>query len=210
MSDFGAMAVNEFVRAAASDAAAPGGGAVAALVGALGGAMASMAANFTVGKPKFAGHEEWMRGALAVLAPVIESLSRGVDEDAEAFSGISAAYTLPKGSDAEKAARASAIEAALAASMRVPLGALRNCGKAAELLPELARRGNPNLLSDVDVAGIMLAAGAKAALVNVFANSSLLKTDEARKAEAEGEGIVRLTAELSAETAAIIRERNGG
>ncbi len=169
--------------------------------------MASMAANFTLGKPKYAEHEDFIRNLLETLSPLIDDLRRAVDDDAEAFAGIAAAYKLPKTNDGEKARRAAAVDAALASSMRVPLRVLRNCGKAAALLPELARRGNANLLSDVDVAGIMLAASAKAALVNVFANSSMLGTDEARSAEAEGEGIVRLTVELADETAAIIRSR---
>lgn len=209
MGEFAGMAVGDFIRVAASDAPTPGGGAIAALAGALGGAMASMAANFTVGKPRFAEHETAVRSILDALAPVISDLQQAVDGDAAAFAGISAAYKLPKATDAEKAARAAAVDAALAASMRVPLGVLRNCAVAAALLPELARRGNPNLLSDVEVAGIMLDAAARAALVNVFANSSSLKTDEARNAEAEGEGIVRAVGEWAAEAALTIRDRNG-
>lgn len=209
MSDFASMSLKDFVAVAASGEPVPGGGGIAALAGALGGAMASMAANFTVGKPKFAEHDGAVRAALAALRPRIDSLLAGVDGDAVAFSGIAAAYKLPKADDAEKAARKAAIDAALTASMRVPLGMLRDCLAAAEVLPELAAKGNPNLLSDVVVAAIMLRAAAEAALVNVRANSKSLSTPEARGAEEEGERSLRRVGELADEVKRIVSERAG-
>lgn len=207
MSDFSAMTIADFLRQAASDAPTPGGGGIAALAGALGGAMASMAANFTLGKPKYAEHETFIRDTVEKLTPLIDALRRAVDDDARAFAGISRAYALPKGDDAEKAKRKEAVDAALTESMRVPLKVARHCGEAAALLPELARRGNANLLSDVDVAGIMLAAAARAALVNIYANSSMLGTGEARDAEAEGERLACRALGISEEIADIIRSR---
>ncbi|MDR3077424.1 MAG: cyclodeaminase/cyclohydrolase family protein, partial [Planctomycetota bacterium] len=86
MNDLTALTLREFLDQAASDAPAPGGGGVAALAGALGTAMAAMAANFTVGKPKFAQHDGLMRRALAEMASLGESLRQAVNADAEAFS----------------------------------------------------------------------------------------------------------------------------
>lgn len=207
MTDFSNMTIRDFLAQAASDAPIPGGGGIAALVGALGCSMASMAANFTLGKAKYAEHQEFIASFLAAITPLQDSLRVAVDDDATAFSGIAAAYALPKATDEEKARRKAAIDAALTASMRVPLAVLRRCGDAAEQLPELARRGNANLLSDVEVAAIMIAAAARAALVNVYANSASLATDEARQAEAEGERIKRRTAEVADEVGGIIRQR---
>lgn len=207
MNSFSSMTLGDFLARAASNAPTPGGGAVAALAGALGASMASMAANFTLGKPKYAEHEQAIKEILAALAPAIDALRCAVDDDARAFSAISAAYALPKTTDTEKEQRQAAVAAALTDSMRVPLRVLRHCAGTAELLPELARRGNKNLLSDVDVAAIMLAAAARAALVNVHANSSSLATDEARAAEAEGERLTAGTAALADEVHAIVRER---
>jgi len=207
MNEFSSMTIGDFLRQAASDAPTPGGGAIAALVGALGGSMASMAANFTLGKPKYAEHDAFIRETLATIAPLIDDLRKAVDDDAEAFAGISQAYARPKGDEAEKAKRKEAIDAALTASMRVPLRVARRCGEAAALLPELARRGNANLLSDVDVAGIMLTAASRAALVNIYANSSMLRTAEARDAEAEGERLSCRVQGTGEEVADIIRTR---
>lgn len=207
MNQFVAMPVGEFVAVAASGEPTPGGGGIAALAGALGAAMASMAANFTVGKPKFAEHDALMRETLAALNPLIAAMTNAVDEDARAFSAISDAYKLPKNDDGEKAARKQAINAALTASMKVPLSVALNARDAAELLPALAETGNPNLLSDVEVAGIMLEAAVRAARTNVLVNSSGLQSDEARDAEVQAEKAVGRVIELTASAAAIIAKR---
>ncbi|MCC8179320.1 MAG: cyclodeaminase/cyclohydrolase family protein [Planctomycetes bacterium] len=207
MSDFSAMSIGDFIKQAASDAPVPGGGGIAALVGALGGCMASMAANFTVGKPKYAEHDELMKHILANLASHIETLAKAVDGDAEAFLSISQAYKLPRESEADKAARKTAINQALTHSMRVPLTVARECAAAAELLPELAGAGNPNLLSDVEVAAIILTAAARAAEVNVLANTGQLDSDEARQAETEAEKCVARAAAKEKETLEKVQSR---
>lgn len=207
MKSFSDMTLAEFLQVAASDAPTPGGGGIAALSGCLGAAMASMAIRFTVGREKFAEHEDVLQDILAKLGAILDDLRAGIDDDAVAFGGISEAYKLPRGTDEEKAARRAAIDAALTASMRVPARILRRCGEAAEMLPDAAMRSNPNLLSDVEVAVFMVHAAARAALTNVFANSRSLKTDEARAAEAEGERIETRITVLEARVREIIRER---
>lgn len=209
MSNFATMSLKEFLEQSASGAPTPGGGGIAALAGALGASMASMAANFTAGKPKFAEHDEAMRTILAALRPLIASLLAAVDGDAAAFSGISAAYKLPKTTDEEKSARKTAIDAALTASMRVPAGMVKDCLAAAEILPELAEKGNPNLLSDVTVAAIMLRASAEAAQVNVLVNSKSLFTPEAESAETDAARALARITELSEKTKRIVAERTG-
>lgn len=205
---FSNITVEDFLRQAASGAPTPGGGGIAALAGALGSAMASMVVNFTVGKPKYAEHEESMQKTLRALLPIIEDFRTAIDDDAHAFSGISDAYKLPRDNDEAKTRRQDAIQTALTASMKVPLRILRCASEAAALLPDIARHGNANLLSDAVVAAIMLAASSRAALVNVYANSTSLKTEEAREAEAEGERIVEKVAGLAAQTEEIVKGRN--
>lgn len=207
MPRFADMTLKQFLAEAASGAPVPGGGGVAALAGALGAAMASMAANFTVGKPKYAEHDELMRRTLDALAPLRDALLKAVDDDADAFSGISAAYALPRAGDAEKAARKAAIAEALAKSMRAPLRVARFCGEAARLLPPLAGAGNANLLSDVEVAAVMLEAGVLAARINVLINTSQLDTGEAGKAEDEANALVDSVRALARETVAAIAAR---
>lgn len=200
MDDFATMTIGEFIDKAASGEPVPGGGGVAALAGALGAAMAAMAANFTAGKPKYAEHDALMRRTLGALSPIIDGLRRAVDEDARAFSSISAAYALPRDGEEEKARRKVAIDAALADAMAVPLSVAGRCLEAARLLPRLAETGNANLLSDVEVAAIMVEAAARCARVNVLANSRSLTGEAARAAEAEAELTVAEISNLAAET----------
>ncbi|MDR0361712.1 MAG: cyclodeaminase/cyclohydrolase family protein [Planctomycetota bacterium] len=175
---FAEMPVAEFVDLAASGEPTPGGGGVAALAGALGAAMASMAANFTIGRPKCAEFEEKAKKTVDALAPVVSGLRDAVDADAEAFLSISAAYKLPKADDAGRAARKRAITDALVQSMAVPEKVLDLALEAAMLLPGLAEYANANLLSDVEVAAVMLEAAARAARINILVNASHLPDRE--------------------------------
>lgn len=206
---FPEKSIAEFIDLAASDAPTPGGGGIAALAGALGACMASMAGNFTVGKPKFAAVEAETRSILAGLAPLIARLRDGIDADAVAFESISAAYKLPRESDADKAARRAAVEQALTASMRVPLAVLADCLAAAAPLPRLAAIANPNLLSDVEVAAIMLDAAGRAARVNVMVNAGQLTGAEAEAAIADSARDQARLGELLAETLAEAARRRG-
>lgn len=208
MSSFSDMTLGEFIEQAASGSPTPGGGAIAALVGALGGTMAAMAANFTVGKPKYAQYEAMMREAIEELNTLIGQLREAVDEDARAFSKISEAYRLPNESDEEKSARKQAVNEALAAAMQVPMTVLRRCCKLVELLPTLAGASNSNLLSDVEVAGIMVEAAARAAMTNILVNSRQLQGAGIRTTEREAEEILQKVSQVAKEVTSIISGRN--
>ncbi|MDR1612021.1 MAG: cyclodeaminase/cyclohydrolase family protein [Planctomycetota bacterium] len=197
----------EFIDLAASGDPVPGGGGVAALAGALGAAMASMAANFTVGRPRYAEYDAEARQVVEALRPVIAGLRDAVDGDAEAFLSVSAAYRLPKSADDEKEARGKAIEAALLASLAVPEKALDLALEAALLLPRLAEYANANLLSDVEVAAIMLEAAARAARVNILVNAAQLAGKGRAAADGSREKLTRVGDLARAALAAVAKRR---
>lgn len=207
MNSYSEMPLGEFLEQAASGSPIPGGGGVAALAGALGVAMAMMTANFTVGRPKYAAYEKSMQETIAKMRVLMAEMRNAVDVDARAFSMVSEACRLPKEDEVAADRRKAAIQQALTASMQVPLEVLKRCAKAAELLPALAGTGNPNLLSDADVAGIMLEACARCALANVLVNSRQLMNADARVAEREAEEMVRRVVELSAQVTGIVAGR---
>lgn len=209
MTSYCDLSIADFIEQAASASPTPGGGAVAALAGALGGSMAAMAANFTVGKPRFAQYDKLMREIMEKLEGLIQQFAEGVDDDAAAFSRISEAYRLPKETEEEKEVRRKAIADALADAMEVPMVLLRRCAKAVELLPSLAGASNPNLLSDVEVAGIMLEAAARAAMTNVLVNSRQLRTERARQSEREAVEHVKSVTATTAMVTDIIARRAG-
>jgi len=164
------MTAARFVDEVSTESPAPGGGSVAALMGSLGAALATMVANLTVGKK---GYE----GAWAELASLAERgqalkdrLARAVDEDTEAFNRVMEAMRLPKGTPAQQAERARALEAANKAAADVPLRTARLCLDAVALAGRAAELGNRNSVSDAGVAALAARAGAEGAALNVRIN----------------------------------------
>jgi len=165
-----AMPVTRFVDEVSTESPAPGGGSVAALMGSLAAALATMVANLTVGKK---GYEDaWP--ALAELAEqgqgVKAALLRAVDQDTDAFNRVMEAMRLPKGTPEQNAARDRAIEEANKAAAEVPLQTARLCLDAIRLADTAARRGNRNSASDAGVAALAGRAGAEGAVLNVLIN----------------------------------------
>ena len=93
-----------------------------------------------------------------------------------------AAYRRPKVTDEEKAARTSAIQAALRQATVVPLETLRACAAAMPLAAQVAEAGNRSAASDAGVAVGLLEAAAAGAEANVRINLEGLK-DEGFNAE---------------------------
>jgi formiminotetrahydrofolate cyclodeaminase len=162
----------------ASNKPAPGGGSAAALAGALGAALGSMAANFTAGKEKFAAVEDRAKAALAECERLRGELIALIQADVEAYSGYAAATALPRETEEEKAQRKEAIQAAMKKAASVPLEVCRKCHEVLKVSEQLLEIGNPNLVSDVGCAAELAYAAIRAALLNVEVNHAFLK-DEA-------------------------------
>jgi len=177
--------VSAYTKRLAGSEPTPGGGSAAALTGALAAASAAMVGSFTVGKKKYAEVEAEVARLLEQLQSLRERLLELTDADAEAYVQVGAAYGLPRETDEEKAARKAAIQEALKAAAQVPLGVVEAAAEVAKLLPELAEKGNPNLLSDVGVAAILAQAAFEAARLNVEVNLAGI-SDEGYVAEARG------------------------
>jgi glutamate formiminotransferase/formiminotetrahydrofolate cyclodeaminase len=156
-----------FVASVASSSPVPGGGSVSAHVGALGAALAQMVAGLTIGRKKYAAVEPEMKVIAADAASLCTRLSSLVQEDADAYARVSAAYKLPKSAPD----RAAAIEAGLVAASKVPLDTARACARVAELAAVVAEDGNSNALSDAGVAALLAEAAARGAGYNVRINA---------------------------------------
>ncbi len=170
--------VQDYCKRLASNEPTPGGGSAAAVAGALAAASAAMAANFTVGKKKFADVQEDIERILGVLNTQQQKLLELADADAEAYSQVGAAYGMPRDTDAEKEARQHAIQEALMAAAEVPMGVVEACAVFINLLPELADKCNPNLISDVGVGAQLGSAALAAAQLNVEVNLALIKDED--------------------------------
>src|SRR5574341_1801926 len=111
---------------------APGGGSVAALAGALAAALVAMVGRLTSSRKAYAAVAEEFRGVTEEAERLRLELRRLVDEDAEAYQGVMAAYKLPKGIEAEANTRKAAINEALLAAAEVPLRTARAAARMAE------------------------------------------------------------------------------
>jgi formiminotetrahydrofolate cyclodeaminase/predicted GIY-YIG superfamily endonuclease len=180
------LTVQTFLDELASASPTPGGGSASALAAAMGAAMVSMACNLTIGREKFKDVEAELQAVRVQAEALRRDLTAAVDEDTAAYSAVSAAYKLPKGTDEEKAARTAAIQAALRGATDVPLKVAR---AAATLLPltEIAqRKANPNVASDARVAEMLARAGRDGAIANVEINlGNLHDTDYVLQIRAE-------------------------
>ncbi len=170
--------VREYTERLASDQPTPGGGSAAALAGALAAASAAMVGSFTVGREKFAEVEADIKPILGKLQTQRQRLLELTDADAEAYSQVGAAYGLPKDTEEEKQARRVAIQEALKAAAEVPMGVAEACGQIIPVLPELAEKGNPNLISDVGVGAELALAALRCAELNVEVNLAFIKDEE--------------------------------
>jgi glutamate formiminotransferase / formiminotetrahydrofolate cyclodeaminase len=177
----GGESVSGFLGAIASSAPAPGGGSVAAHAGALAAALAQMVAGLTIGKKKYAAVEGEMKELAIRAAALTNALSALVKRDADAYTAVSGAYALPKESDADKAARDQAIQAALLQAADVPLETARACAEVAELALMAAERGNSNAVSDAGVAALLADAGCRGASYNVRINAMSITDSAAAK-----------------------------
>jgi len=164
-----------YVDALASGEPTPGGGSAAALVGALGAALNSMVANFTLGREKFAAVEAEVARLLQESEALRAELQRLTQADTEAYGQYAAAQKMPRDTEEQKAARSAAMQAALKAAAAVPLAAVSACHRLLQIAAQLVDRGNPNLITDVGVAAKFALAAMECAALNVEINLIYIK-----------------------------------
>lgn len=187
--------LRDFCSQLAAGTPAPGGGAAAAVTGAMGAALVSMVAGLTVGREKYAAAHAEMLSLQTHGQREIEALFACADDDQVAFEQVMAAFGLPKSTDAEKADRQQAIQVGYQAATRSPLETMKHCITVMRGALAVATRGNTNAVSDAYVAYLTSGAGFEGALWNVAINLGSLK-DEAFKQEVLEE-VARLRTERS-------------
>lgn len=173
-----AMDLKDFLDRLASAEPSPGGGAAAALAGALAAALFAKACNLTLGREKFREVEADVRRLLDQMEALRQRLVDLMGADAEAYGQVAAAYRLPRTTDAEKAARSDAIQAALKRATEVPLDIARACRDLLRLGPEMAVKTNPALRSDVALGGTLARAAAHGVRFNIQDNLANIKDQE--------------------------------
>ena len=176
-----------FAAALAARTPVPGGGGASALVGALGAALCSMVANYTIGKKKHAAVEDDVKAILAQAETLREELLALVEEDAAAFEPLSRAYAIPK----DDPGWDEVMERCLRAAAQPPMELLRLSCHAIDLHRELLGKGSAMVLSDVGTGVIFCWSALYGAALNVKVNTKLMKDRAyAEEMNAEADGLV--------------------
>ena len=167
-------AIEPFLDQLASSAATPGGGSAAAIIGAMGAALVSMVCNLTIGKKKYADVEGEMKDVLAKTEMLRKKLTAMIQDDVKAFDAVMGAYGMPKETDADKAERDKAIQAALKLATDVPLACARAAREVIDLAAIASDKGNLNVISDAGVGVLAGYAALRSAALNVFTNARMI------------------------------------
>jgi glutamate formiminotransferase/formiminotetrahydrofolate cyclodeaminase len=174
------MDLRQFCNETLSDSPAPGGGSVAALMGALGISLGGMVANLSAGKRGWDDKLQYFSDWAVKAHQLKDELLFLVDEDTAAFNKVMQAFALPKETPDEKGARSAAIQSANKYAAEVPLRVMETAFKAYELLGAMAENGNPASISDVGVGLLALHACIDGAAMNVRINLAGLKDENLR------------------------------
>jgi glutamate formiminotransferase/formiminotetrahydrofolate cyclodeaminase len=176
------MNLREFCNETLSDSPAPGGGSVAALMGALGASLGGMVANLSAAKRGWDDKIEYFSDWAVKAQRLKDELLSLVDEDSAAFNKVMDALGLPRESSEEKKTRSAAIESATQYAAEIPLKVMETSSKSYQLLSEMVEKGNPNSISDVGVGLLATHACVEGAALNVRINLGQLKDEKFKSA----------------------------
>lgn len=164
------LSLRAFANETASESVAPGGGSVAAYVGALGVSLATMVANLSSHKRGWDEKWEFFSDWAEKGQQIKDALLKLVDEDTNAYNAILEAYRLPKGTENEQLIRKAAIQVATKLAIEVPFQTLKLAVESLEIIKAMAEHGNPNSVTDAGVGALCARAAAHGAFLNVKTN----------------------------------------
>jgi len=198
------LSVRAFANETAAESVAPGGGSVAAVVGALGAALGTMVANLSAHKRGWDERWEGFSRHAEEGQRLKDELLRLVDEDTRAFDQVMVALAMPRGTEAEKAARSAALAAANIGALEVPYQVMQVAFRAFPLIRAMVEQGIPASASDGAVGALCTRAAVRGAWLNVRTNAAGIKDKGAIAAIMEdGARIEQESEALEAEILAI-------
>jgi glutamate formiminotransferase / formiminotetrahydrofolate cyclodeaminase len=159
--------LSDFADELASESPAPGGGSVAAYLGALGAGLGAMVANLSAHRNDWEPFSIWAEKASSLKKELLTL----VDADTRAFEGIMQARALSKTTDEEKTQRAIAIKEATLRAIEVPYQVMQVSLQSMEILKAMAVDGNQNSRSDAGVGALCARSAVMGAYMNVSINA---------------------------------------
>ncbi|MFN8116570.1 MAG: glutamate formimidoyltransferase [Bacteroidia bacterium] len=204
------MTLTDFADETASESPAPGGGSISAYVGSLGISLATMVANLSSHKKGWDTRWEEFSNWAEKGQKIKDELTKLVDLDTAAFNKIMSAFSLPKGTDEEKAARKQAIQDATKFAIEVPFKVMQLSYDSLEIIKAMAEIGNPNSVSDAGVGALCARSSVMGAFMNVRINASGYDDKTfVNDIIAKGKEIENKTIALEAEILKVVNEKIG-
>lgn len=159
--------ITSFLDSLASKTPTPGGGAVAAVTGAMAASLVEMVCNLTIGRKRYLDVQDEIIKIAERSSELTEKLLDLADDDCEAFEKVMTAY---KTEDKDK------IKAALLGAIKVPKKTAEYCENIRELAEIVGQIGNTNAHSDAMSAAHLAFAAIQSAQENVEINKKMLQT----------------------------------
>ena len=166
------MTLSDFANETASESPAPGGGSIAAYVGALGVSLVTMVANLSSHKKGWDERWEEFSNWAEKGEKIKNELVNLVDADTKAFNKIMEAFGLPKSTDDEKNTRTNAIQEATKFAIEIPFQVMTASYNSMEVIKAMAEIGNPNSVSDAGVGALCARSAVMGAFMNVRINTN--------------------------------------
>jgi glutamate formiminotransferase/formiminotetrahydrofolate cyclodeaminase len=164
--------LSDFADETAAESPAPGGGSIAAYVGALGVSLGTMVANLSSHKKGWDDRWEEFSNWAEKGQSYKNELMQLVDADTAAFNGIMSAFGLPKSTDEEKAIRKKAIQDATKLAIEIPFKVMEASHASLNVIKAMAETGNPNSVSDAGVGALCARSAVMGAFMNVRINAA--------------------------------------
>ncbi|WP_101772428.1 cyclodeaminase/cyclohydrolase family protein [Peptostreptococcus faecalis] len=170
--------MSEFSNDLGAKKTMPGGGSAAAYVATLANSLASMVANFTVGKKKYAQFDDDIKEILEKAENLNDKVIDLVDEDIRQFLPLADAYKMPSTTENEKKEKELELQRCLKNAAKVPMDLLKICNEILYLHEELLEKGSKMLISDVGVGVQFLRASALSAKLNILINLNSINDED--------------------------------
>lgn len=165
------MTLTAFADETASESPAPGGGSIAAYVGALGISLGTMVANLSSHKKgwddRWQEFSDWAEKGEQYKSELLKL----VDADTAAFNKIMQAFALPKATPEEKNIRSQAIQDATKYAIEIPFKVMETVYASMEVIKAMVIEGNPNSVTDAGVGALCARSAVMGAFMNVRINA---------------------------------------
>lgn len=172
------LSITAFANETASESMAPGGGSIAATVGALGVSLGTMVANLSAHKAGWDSRWEAFSDWAVKGQAYKKKLLFLVDEDTNSFNKIMEAFRLPKNTTEEKALRTQAIQKATQYATEIPFQVMETAYQSMEVMKAMMETGLPSSLSDAGVGALCARTAVLGAYFNVRINAKDIKDKE--------------------------------